>query len=153
MIRSSEQLLYSRSAAARIFGVGVEHVKKVEVWPKVVLVVFQGCGRRPRFVSKQTFKFHFTEFRRQSALGLLVVGQQGSKFDVLNPSNGHQYQVVVATSGIKCTCEDYQNQIQYLGRGCCKHAYRVLFHLGFKTLKDYIQSKALERLRVVLNSG
>jgi len=153
MIKSAQQLIYSRAAAGRIFGVEIEHVVRVEVWPYVVLVIFRGCRLRPRFVSKQTFKLHFAEFRQQSAQDLLVVGQQGSKFDVLNPSNGHQYQVAVGTANIKCTCEDYKNQIQYLGRACCKHCYRVLFHLGFKTLKDYIQSKAMERLRAVLNSG
>jgi len=154
MIRSSEQLVYSRAAAARILGVPVEQIRRVEVWPFVVLVIpHRGFGLRPRFVSKQTFRTHFVEFRRQSARDLLVITQRGSEFTVLNPANSNQYQVVVGTSGIKCGCEDYHNQLRFLGRGCCKHCYRVLFHLGFQTLKDYVNSKAAERLRVVLNSG
>ena len=154
MIRSSEQLVYSRAAAARILGVPVEQIRRVEVWPFVVLVIpHKGFGLRPRFVSKQTFRTHFVEFRRQSARDLLVITQRGSEFTVLNPANSNQYQVVVGTSGIKCGCEDYHNQLRFLGRGCCKHCYRVLFHLGFQTLKDYVNSKAAERLRVVLNSG
>jgi hypothetical protein len=154
MIRSSEQLLYSRAAAARILGVPVEQIRRVEVWPFVVLVIpHRGFGLRPRFVSKRVFKENFVEFRRQSARDLLVIDQRGSQFTVLNPGNDHQYQVVVGTSSIKCGCEDYKNQVHYLGRGCCKHCYRVLFHLGFQTLKDYVNSKAAERLRVVLNSG
>ena len=154
MIRSSEQLVYSRAAAARILGVPVEQIRRVEVWPRVVLVIpHRGFGLRPRFVSKQTFKVHFVEFRREAARNLLVVAQSGAEFTVLNPANSNQYQVVVGTSGIKCGCEDYHNQLRFLGRGCCKHCYRVLFHLGFQTLKDYVNSKAAERLRVVLNSG
>jgi len=154
MIRSSEQLVYSRAAAARILGVPVEQIRRVEVWPFVVLVIpHRGFGLRPRFVSKQTFKVHFVEFRREAARNLLVVAQSGAEFTVLNPANSNQYQVVVGTSGIKCGCEDYHNQLRFLGRGCCKHCYRVLFHLGFQTLKDYVNSKAAERLRVVLNSG
>jgi len=154
MIRSSEQLVYSRAAAARILGVPVEQIRRVEVWPRVVLVVpHKGYGLRPRFVSQRVFKENFVEFRRQSAKDLLVIAQRGSQFTVLNPGNDHQYQVVVGTASVKCECEDYKNQVHYLGRGCCKHCYRVLFHLGFQTLKDYVNSKAAERLRVVLNSG
>jgi len=154
MIRSSEQLLYSRAAAARILGVPVEQIRRVEVWPRVVLVVpHKGYGLRPRFVSQRVFKEHFVEFRREAARNLLVAAQSGAEFTVLNPSNGHQYKVVVGTASVKCECEDYKNQIHYLGRGCCKHCYRVLFHLGFQTLKDYVNSKAAERLRVLLNSG
>jgi hypothetical protein len=154
MIRSSEQLVYSRAAAARILGVPVEQIRRVEVWPFVVLVIpHRGFGLRPRFVSKRVFKENFVEFRRQSAKDLLVITQRGSEFTVLNPANSNQYTVTVGTSSIKCTCEDYHNQLRFLGRGCCKHCYRVLFHLGFQTLKDYVNSKAAERLRVVLNSG
>jgi len=154
MIRSSEQLVYSRAAAARILGVPVEQIRRVEVWPFVVLVIpHRGFGLRPRFVSKQTFRTHFVEFRRQSAKDLLVITQRGSEFTVLNPANSNQYTVTVGTSSIKCTCEDYHNQLRFLGRGCCKHCYRVLFHLGFSRLSDYVNSKAAERLRIVLNSG
>ena len=154
MIRSSEQLVYSRAAAARILGVPVEQIRRVEVWPFVVLVIpHRGFGLRPRFVSKRVFKENFVEFRRQSAKDLLVIAQRGSEFTVLNPANSNQYTVTVGTSSIKCTCEDYHNQLRFLGRGCCKHCYRVLFHLGFQTLKDYVNSKAAERLRVLLNSG
>jgi len=154
MIRSSEQLLYSRSAAARVLGVPVEQIRRVEVWVHVVLVVpHKGYRLRPRFVSKRVFKEHFVQFRREAARELLVVAQHGSEFTVLNPSNDHQYKVVVGTSNVKCSCEDYHNQLRFLGRGCCKHSYRVLFHLGFKSLAEYVNSQAAQRLRAVLNSG
>jgi len=154
MIKSAQQLLYSRAAAARILGVPVEQIRRVEIWPFVILVIpHKGYGLRPRFMSKKTFIFHFAEWRRQAAQELLVVGQRGAEFTVLNPSNGNQYRVVAGTASVKCSCEDYRNQINLLGKACCKHCYRVLFHLGFRTLKDYVQSKAMERLRAVLNSG
>ncbi len=143
VISSAQQLIYSRAAAARILNVPIEGIRRVEVWAFVVLVVpHKGYGLKPRFVSKEKFRIHFAEFRRQSALNLLVVGQRGSEFTVLNPSNNNQYQVVVGTAGVKCTCEDYRNQLRYLGRGCCKHAYKVLFHLGFKSLAEYVSSRA-----------
>jgi len=154
MIRSSEQLLYSRSAAARILGVPVEQIRRVEVWPFVVLVVpRRGFKLRPRFVSKRVFKEHFVEFRRESARGLLVVAQNGAEFEVLNPENNNQYKVVVGSSNVKCACEDYRNQLQFLGKGCCKHGYKVLYHLGFTRLSEYVSSRAAQRLRTVLNSG
>jgi len=154
MIRSVEQLLYSRSAAARILGVPIERIRRVEVWAFIVLVVpHKGFGLRPRFISKKTFRTHFVEFRKEAARGLLVVSQHGAEFQVLNPENNNLYKVVAGGNSIKCTCEDYRNQIQFLGKACCKHAYRVLFHLGFKSLSDYVKSQAMTRLRALLNSG
>jgi len=154
MIKSAEELVFSRAAAARILGITVEQIKRVEVWVYVVLVVpHAGHGLRPRFVSKQAFKVHFAEFRRQSALGLLVTSQRGHEFRVLNPKNNNQYKVRFTDKACTCECEDYKNQVKFLGRGCCKHAYRVLFHLGFKSLAEYVSSRAAQRLRILLNSG
>jgi predicted nucleic acid-binding Zn finger protein len=42
--------------------------------------------------------------------------------------------------GVFCECQDYQNQIDLLGRGCCKHGYAVLAQLGMASLSDYLES-------------
>jgi hypothetical protein len=139
MIKSSQSLIYSRAAAARIMRVPVEQIRRVEVWPRVVLVVpFAGHGLRARFVSKKTFLTHFAEWRRQSARDLLVMSQQRDEFLVRNPANGHEYRVHMTKRAATCGCEDYRNQIRYIGGGCCKHGYAVLQSLNYERLADYI---------------
>jgi hypothetical protein len=46
-----------------------------------------------------------------------------------------------------CTCDDFNNQLEFWGRGCCKHGYAVLAHLGFGSLRDYMTAKKVIPLR------
>jgi hypothetical protein len=81
---------------------------------------------------------------------LRQAGSEGVMFQKVSPTSyavdGHTAIYFVhtdseATTGIDCTCPDYEVQVKEFGKGCCKHAYAVLNFLGFKSLKDFMQSK------------
>jgi hypothetical protein len=44
-----------------------------------------------------------------------------------------------------CTCDDFNNQLEFFGRGCCKHGYAVLNSLGCQSLEHYLAAVS-ERL-------
>lgn len=142
---TSFNLIYSAAAVRRMVGDRFP-VVRVERWWKVCLVVFKGC--RPRFISRAAFLKHFVEWRKAQSHALkvtqwLVPGgspkeNRGSRFTVRNESKDSAYVIDCSSSGLVCTCEDYQNQMQFLGKGCCKHGYAVLAHLGFNSLQHYL---------------
>lgn len=137
---TSLSLVYSAAAVRRMIGDRFP-VVRVEKWWKVCLVVFRGC--RPRFMSRQAFLKHFVEWRKAQARALRVTRHLGSPhcFSVRNESKGSVYEVQTFIGGLSCSCEDFQNQIQFFGRACCKHGYAVLGHLGFETLSGYIEQR------------
>ena len=63
-----KQLVFTRTAAARILDCQVHQIKRLEVWASVVFVIVE--GRRPTFVSHKAFKRDFAEFRRCGAQSL-----------------------------------------------------------------------------------
>lgn len=130
-------LLYSKSALARIEDIKPSDIVRFEVWAKVVFVIIK--GRRPRFYSKQLFKKHFVTRRQQEAREINTSRVKGNWFRAVNGKKGTAYSVYALQDGIDCTCEDYANQIRFLKKGCCKHGYAVLLHLGFSTLADYVE--------------
>lgn len=142
-------LIISMAAAARMLG---QQIKRFEIWAHVVFVI--PATGRARFMSKRAFYQHFAEFRQQSARGLRVLAQWGSQFEILNPGNGKIRNVhITSDNRVFCGCEDYRNQIDFLGRGVCKHGYRALQALGFNYLSDYINSPARQNLTTLVNNG
>lgn len=134
---TSLSLVYSAAAVRRMIGDRFP-VVRVEKWWKVCLVVFKGC--RPRFMSRQVFLKHFVEWRKAQARALQVTQRldASNQFTVRNESKNSVYIVQAMPSGLVCECEDYSNQIQFWGKGCCKHGYAVLAHLGFGSLQHYL---------------
>jgi hypothetical protein len=134
---TSLNLIYSAAAVRRMVGDAFS-VVRVEKWWKVCLVVFKGC--RPRFMSRQAFLKHFVEWRKAQARALKVTQHidQGSRFSVRNEAKNSSYLVDCSGFGLVCTCEDFHNQMQFWGKGCCKHGYAVLAHLGFDSLQNYL---------------
>jgi hypothetical protein len=130
-------LVYSAAAVRRMVGDRFP-VVRVEKWWKVVLVVFKGC--RPRFMSRAAFLKHFVEWRKAQARALRVTQRldASNQFTVRNETKNSVYVVQAMPSGLVCECEDYSNQIQFWGKGCCKHGYAVLAHLGFGSLQNYL---------------
>jgi hypothetical protein len=137
-----ENLVYSASAAARILGIVHGHSPiVVREWFSVIWVWVPGY--RPRFLSKAAFKRHFVERRKAAARALLVtqrIMDDDAAFTVRNEAKDSTYTVQKVPSGLICDCEDYRNQVQFLGRGCCKHSYAVLNHLGFNSLSSYLNA-------------
>ncbi len=136
-----ENLIYSASAAARILGIiyGQSRIV-VREWFSVIWVWVP--GHRPRFMSKAAFKKHFVERRKAAARSLRVTQHlmDRSAFTVRNEDKGSTYIVQAVPAGLICECEDYRNQMQFLGQGCCKHSYAVLNHLGFNSLSSYLNA-------------
>jgi hypothetical protein len=148
MISSAHDLLFSASAVRRILGLAASIAIRVKVWPYVIWV--HVAGQRPTFISKQCFKRHFVT-RRQAAAKALQVTRYAfdqQAFTVRNETKHSTYQVI-ANDTVSCECHDYQNQVSFLGKGCCKHGYAVLNHLGFKSLADYVHARKITPLRKV----
>lgn len=135
---SRENLVYSIAAARRILGDAFK-VVRVERWLNVCLVVFKNC--RARFMSCKAFTAHFAAWRKLQAQALTVAPTDTpATYTVTNPKKETSYYThAFGRLGIGCDCEDANNQFKFLGRrGCCKHGYAVLNHLGYTSLSEYI---------------
>lgn len=138
---TSQNILYSASAIARIFNVAASAVVKFEIWATGVWVYVKGM--RPRLVSFKAFKQHFVDRRKSEAQSLQVVrAPMVGGYVVRNPKKDSQYIATPTPTGIECACDDYKNQVQFFGKGCCKHGYAVLAQLGFSDLRSYIAAQA-----------
>jgi hypothetical protein len=139
---TAQNILYSVSAARRILGIYYPEIKvRIQVWKTVVWVYSE--GRRPSFISKSVFKNHFAQWRKQQAKGLKVWEESWMPggYNVFNPKKGTSYLVIVKSDRVSCNCNDYTNQIEFFGKGCCKHGYATLDYLGFSTLADYLTAQ------------
>ena len=132
---STKEMLFTKSAASRITGNTMPHQVNIEVWDKVAVV--SAKGQRPKFVSKKDFYQDFVDTRKDAAIDLNIWQTSSSRYTVHNPENGNRYEVTLKSKSIECECKDYQNQKRSLGKGCCKHVYRVLFELGFTSLREF----------------
>lgn len=166
--KSFAQLVYTRSACARVCGCESAQISRFEVWASVVLVVFhKGQGLRPRFVSKQSFKANFAEVRRQRGQRLGVtqwITGESNKFTVVNEFSQSSYAVQGVSRNVVearpdrfiCTCKDWREQAAAgITTPCCKHVYAVIHKLGLSTLRDYVESVQhgqITRLRVPMTS-
>ena len=137
---SAFNLVYSVSSVRRLLGVASSVNIRIQKFFYVIWVHVE--GQRPTFISKVLFRFHFAEWRKAQARGLTATQwvDQATRFTVRNESKGSAYVVDASPSHLDCTCEDYKNQTQFLGRGCCKHGYAVLHKLGFDSLSNYIEA-------------
>ena len=139
-------LFFNLASVARIAKAPIALIDRFEVWESLVAVVFKkGWGLRPKFLSKKKFYSSFVEDRKSRSKTIQVTPNPFADkiFTAKNPANGHAYTVIVSDA-IECQCADYRSQISFVGRGCCKHGYAVLNHLGFNSLSDF---QAIERMK------
>lgn len=130
---SFSDYVYSKAAARRLTGLDVV---SVEERPTNVLLTFKDGSQN--IASKQLFKEHFAEWRRQ----------QGKQITDVKPLNSYvhrvngKYLVSAFPDRVSCTCNDYATQ-QGLGikRGCCKHGYSVLKTLGCTSLAEFVEKQ------------
>lgn len=154
---NSKNFVDSKAAAARILGIKVYAIARLEIWYKVCFVVVK--GQRPTFISKKAFRQHFVDWRIEQSRSLCVaqVNRDGhltlarqprqpcpQHYRVVNPKKNSVYSVWAFEDGFDCECEDYKNQILIFsnGKACCKHAYGVLTWLGYNRLSDYVLANA-----------
>ena len=136
-------LLYSKSSAARILGLEYSDIERIEIWSKVIWV--KPFNRKASMISKKVFKQHFVDIRKQRSLSLQLTEHlyNSNAFTVRNPRKDTHYTVYLVEDGLECECEDYLNQIRFIGKACCKHCYRVLNHLGHRSLAEYLNDKSI----------
>jgi SWIM zinc finger len=114
-------ILYSQTATERLFGKGA---RLLSIFKKVILIWI--AGQRPMFISKKVFHQHFKDRRIEASKSLEVAKCQGY-YAVKNPVKDSFYLVSPLENGeYSCTCEDYKNQLNFWGKGRCKHIYAVI---------------------------
>ena len=135
---TAQNLIYSKAAAARILNLDYTLIKSIEVWNKIVLIKVQ--DQKAKFVSKKDFKQHFVDWRKARSYSLKATPYIYNQelFTVFNPHKDNSYQVSLQAEELICNCQDWANQKELLSKACCKHCYSVLNHLGYSSLKDYI---------------
>lgn len=133
-------MLYTKAAALRILKIATK-VESVKVLKNCVQVTYKTAhGRCSTFLSKTVFKQNFVSDRKAAATALICSEVMQGCWKVGNPQNGNVYDVWLSVRSVDCGCEDYRQQIDTIGKGICKHGYRVLTELGIDSLAEYIQS-------------
>lgn len=133
-----ERLIFNHTNAGQVLNILPHHIRKVEEWGNCVFVT----GRKlSRFVSKRKFYQEFVNSRKERAKTLTVERISDTEYIVSNPENDNNYLVELQDSMIECGCEDFRNQFNIFGKGCCKHSYSVIFFKGFNSLSEYQQSR------------
>lgn len=131
------KLVYSFAAAYRILK--RKDILKVEVWANCIWVRFI---KGSRFISKKAFWADFMHNRQLKAKQLEVQHYGEELFQVTAQSRVEPYLVAAFEDRIECECEDWASQFKAgLPHPCCKHAWAVVYKLGFSTFKDYITQK------------
>jgi hypothetical protein len=135
---TAEQLLYSKSAAARLLGVNPEEILDLQVWGTGIWVNIE--GQRPRILSKRAFKQYFVAWRKAAARSLQVTAQifNPHTYTVRNETKASYYQVQLLPGQVNCTCGDFANQQQVFKYACCKHLYATLQFCGYGSLMAYL---------------
>jgi hypothetical protein len=138
---TAEQLLYSKSAAARLLDVDFEEILDLQVWGTGIWINIE--GQRPRIISKRVFKQHFVDWRKAAARSLRVTSQVfvRNTYTVRNETKETRYEVQLLSGCVTCTCEDFAKQQQVFKQGCCKHLYAALEFCGYSSLADYLNAQ------------
>jgi hypothetical protein len=140
--------VFNKSAAARIMGVAVSQVIRVQEFINCVLVV----GRKfCRFVSKMAFMRDYAKLRQENAKTVavtlqvpvkagLVVTDCESRPEANKPHSTHVVSLNTVSKNYYCTCEDFERSPE-LGmiKPPCKHVYATLTTLGYSSLRDFLK--------------
>ncbi len=126
------RLICNFAAIRRYLGLGKWATLRVDQWVSVIHVVGVNIST---FISKAMMKKAFVQFRKDGAKSLTVSYLQGNTYKVTGLRTHH---VVTSPTAMECDCEDYNQQVTSWGKGCCKHGYAVLGHLGYGSLSEYI---------------
>lgn len=136
-----EHIFTKRAAERIIYGDNnycVSDIYVDEGADKVVVLVAKST--RLIVLEAQDFINDFVSIRRKRAENLEIQRHTEHGYLVYNPENNNSYEVITSANALACECKDYEKQIKALNQGCCKHGYKVLNHLGYNKLKDYIQA-------------
>lgn len=138
---NESNILYSAAAVRRILGLSKSFSVKVREFANAVWVWVK--GKRPTFMSKAVFKQHFVERRKQDSKSIRVQQRSSHLFVAFNPGKSTNYLLEARADGVFCTCDDFNNQLAFWSKGCCKHGYALLAYLGFMSLRDYLTAQTV----------
>jgi hypothetical protein len=133
MMLNETNLIYSKAALKRMWGLIYRDLSEIQVRPQYNAVWVYLPGLRPRYVSKKEFIDHFVEYRKSSATGLQVTQSSLSKtlFLVRNPKKNSLYSVRLEDQQMYCDCADFASQQQFLDIvPKCKHIYAIEKYLS-----------------------
>jgi hypothetical protein len=140
--------VFNKSAAARIMGVAVSQIIRVQEFLNCILVI----GRHfCRFVSKMAFMRDYAALRMSNAKTVavtlqapiksgLVIMDCESRPEANKPHSEHTVNLNTVSKNYYCTCEDF-TQAPELGaiKPPCKHVYATLTTLGYSSLRDFLK--------------
>ena len=137
-----ESYIYNASSATRITGRECLGVIVFKGCNTVNVLFKKGQGLRPRFMSKDIFKQHFAEYRKQAGRFVKVeYSPLTGIFHAQSARNMHKvYQVELFPEKVTCNCGDWKKQEELgISTPMCKHAYAALDLIGCSSLKDYVE--------------
>ena len=131
---TQKTLIYSIEAAKRILNIK-SGVYEVQEWAWVIWV--RGTGFC-RFMSKKVFQKHFADRRKEAGKSIFVSVDTHDNSHFIAQGSKDFYELFTHDSSVSCNCEDFKNQMRFIGKGVCKHGYAVLNFLGFGSLAEYV---------------
>jgi hypothetical protein len=145
---TSTSLIFSKSSVARILSIPASQIVKFVVYPYVCWVHVR--GQRPKFMSRKPFYQHFAAHRQAQGQELRQQGKvskiSGTRYTIdSNSAESGFYMVELHPDRVACECQDYRNQLEYIGRGICKHGYAAIGQLGLTTLSDYLRAAEMAK--------
>lgn len=129
------KIMYNVAATRRILNLAPTAQVKIQIWDKVVWVHVK--GQRPTLISKKEYHSQFAQYRKQGAKMVKVYFSNGFKAQGAK----EVYDLTPNDTHIECGCQDFANQREVWGKGCCKHGYALLGMFGYATLQEYVVSK------------
>ena len=126
------RIMYNLAVTRRILNLPTNAQVKIQIWHKVIWVHVK--GQRPTFLSKKLFHEHFAQFRREGAKAVKIYFANGFKAQ----GTKEVYDLTPNDTHIECGCQDFANQKEAWGKGCCKHGYALLGMFGYSSLQEYV---------------
>jgi len=132
----NQAIVFTKTAALKILGsTAMPHQVNVEVWKQVIVVTAKGS--RPKFVSKKAFYREFVDSRKERSHEVTLHQQTSTEWIANTEGSKEYHNVKVQGKSLSCDCYDFVNQKKNMSGACCKHGYRLLFELGFDSLRDF----------------
>jgi hypothetical protein len=140
---TSTSILFSAASVRRVLGLASGAAVSFRVWAYVIWVHVPGS--RPTFISKRRFYSHFAEYRQAAGQQIRASGKVSKVSDTRytvdsNSAESGFHMVELHPDRVACECHDYSNQVEFFGRGVCKHGYAAIGQLGLTTLAEYLKA-------------
>ena len=148
--QATKPMIITKAAAQRILrldGLDVTRIISLQIHNAAQTTIrisyrIRHVGICSTLVSRDRFVDDFIRIRKEA--GSLLAKQPDKLIQVSQNvyscwgSAGDHYTIVLSSDGIFCDCQDFCNQMEVHGKGCCKHGYAVLMRGGYGSLQAYL---------------